>query len=233
MVFGFFWAFVEPLFTVLIYWFINHFVFGNNRFGNLPYIVWLLAGMVPWFFVLDSWINVSRVFWDYSYLVKKIVFDVTCLPFIRIISCLFVNLIFTFLIFLICFIYKIPFKFIYFQVFYYIFASFFLVVGIGLIICSLSVFLKDISNIVRMLLQFVFWLTPIFWDVNSISKFNWLFKINPVYYIVQGYRNTFIYGIWFFEDLSYFFYFWFFAAFVLVFGKILFNKTTVFLVDSL
>jgi ABC-type polysaccharide/polyol phosphate export permease len=76
-----------------------------------------------------------------------------------------------------------------------------------------------------MFLQFGFWLTPIFWSFKQIpEKYHFIFKLNPVYYIVEGYRNSFINHIWIWESPNLAFYFWVETLAIFVIGAMLFRK---------
>ena len=75
-----------------------------------------------------------------------------------------------------------------------------LAAGIGLATSSLIVFVRDVGHIVAMIVQFGFWLTPIFWSVNSIpERYRFVVKLNPMYHIVQGYRDSLLNNVWFWE----------------------------------
>ena len=78
---GILWAFINPLFTVLIYWL----VFGVGLKAQMidakyPFIVYLVTGMIPWFFFSDAFASTTVVFREYTYLVKKVVFNIRILP---------------------------------------------------------------------------------------------------------------------------------------------------------
>ena len=78
---GILWAFINPVFTVLIYWLV--FGFGLKAAmtdGKYPFIVYLITGMVPWFFFSDAFTSTTLVFREYTYLVKKVVFNIRILP---------------------------------------------------------------------------------------------------------------------------------------------------------
>ena len=75
-VLGFFWAFIQPIITVVIYWFIFQVGFKNGDVDGYPFILWLVSGLLPWFFVSDSITNAIPCFGEYSYLVKKVNFSV-------------------------------------------------------------------------------------------------------------------------------------------------------------
>jgi lipopolysaccharide transport system permease protein/teichoic acid transport system permease protein len=100
-----------------------------------------------------------------------------------------------------------------------------LLVGLSWITSALVVFVKDVGQVVAMILQFGFWVTPIFWNIKMIpQQYQTLMKLNPVYYITEGYRNSFITGIWFWEYPSWSMDFWLFTGFAFIFGAILFLK---------
>lgn len=91
-VLGFFWAFVQPVITVLIYWFIFQIGFKNGDVDGYPFILWLVSGLLPWFFVSDSITNATSSLVEYSYLVKKVLFNINILPVARVVSVFFVQL---------------------------------------------------------------------------------------------------------------------------------------------
>ena len=91
-VLGFFWAFVQPVITVLIYWFIFQIGFKNGDVDGYPFILWLVSGLLPWFFVSDSITNATSSLVEYSYLVKKVLFNINILPVARVVSVFFVNM---------------------------------------------------------------------------------------------------------------------------------------------
>ena len=224
-VFGVVWAFVQPVVTILIYWFVFQVAFGNGPVGDVPYVLWLVAGIVPWFFISEGWGSITGVLHDYSYLVKKVVFDVGRLPYIRLISAMFVHLFFVLLIFVITFCYGFSPRLIHLQIFYYMLCASGLTLGLGLFSCVLTAFFKDVGSVVGIFVQFGFWLTPIFWDIAAIPpSFAWIFKLNPVYYIVSGYRDTFVGGVWFWRHPYQTIEFWVVTGMLLWAGNRLFNR---------
>ena len=231
---GALWAFISPIITIFIYWFVFQVAFRSAPVGDVPYVLWLVSGIVPWFFISEGWGAATGALVDYSYLVKKVVFPVEKLPLIRILSAFFVHLFFILLTFAITIGYGYGFSAVHIQVVYYAFAAFMLVFALGTLTSVLCAFTKDISNIVGVFVQFGFWLTPIFWDMGQIPEnLTFIFKLNPVYYITEGYRDTFVYGRWFFEKPALTAYFWIFTAVVLVIGKILFKRLRPHLADML
>ena len=90
--FGMVWMFVQPLVTVLIYFFIFQLGFKSvPPVPGVPYVLWLVPGIVPWFFYSEALNCITGCLQEYSYLVKKVVFQVEILPVIKQISCLLVH----------------------------------------------------------------------------------------------------------------------------------------------
>lgn len=231
---GALWAFISPVITVFIYWFVFQVAFQSAPVGNVPYVLWLVSGIVPWFFVSEGWGAATGALVDYSYLVKKVVFPVEKLPVIRVLSVFFVHLFFIALAFIISVCYGYGLKAFNLQIFYYAAAAFLLTLALGTVSSVLCAFAKDVSNIVGVFVQFGFWLTPIFWDISQIPEnLRFIFRLNPVYYITEGYRDTFVYGRYFWQRPGETVYFWCVVLVLLALGKSLYKKLRPHLADML
>lgn len=71
------------------------------------------------------------------------------------------------------------------------------------------------------------WLTPIMWDINMLSSHPWLiklFKLNPMYYVVTGYRDSMLghVGIW--NHASWTIYFWVVTILLFGLGSVIFKR---------
>ena len=198
--FGVMWAFVQPLSFMVVIWLVFTYGFRSAPHGDAPYFLWLASGMIPWFFISDALSAGSCAVASNAFLVKKIAFRVSILPLIPIGSTLIIQLgLVLFLMAVFLFYGFLP-SLYWLQLPYFILCAILLILGISWITSSLNVFIKDIGNIVAVLLQIGFWVTPIFWDIQMIpQKYQWLVKLNPAYYIIEGYRDTFINHRWFWE----------------------------------
>jgi len=219
------WAFVNPLVTISIFWFVFEVGFKAMPVDNYPFILWLMAGMIPWFYFGEALGSSTNSVVDNQHLVKKIVFKVSILPLVRIVSALGLHLFFICFLFIVFTAYGYTPNMYSLQVFYYLFCMLVLLTGLSWITSSLVIFLKDIGYVVNTLIQFGFWLTPIFWSVNMIpERFHIFIKLNPVYYITEGYRNSFIYYKWFWDSPVWTLYFWLTALFILLVGGFMFSR---------
>jgi lipopolysaccharide transport system permease protein/teichoic acid transport system permease protein len=222
---GIMWAFLQPTFTILIFWFVFQVGFKSQPIDNFPFILWLISGMIPWFFFSDALSNATNSIIENSYLVKKVVFRVSILPIVKISSALCIHLFFIFFMIGMFLLYGYSFELYWLQIFYYMFATIVLVLGLSWITSSLVVFLRDIGQLVSMCIQFGFWLTPIFWSLKMVpEKYVWIIELNPIVYIINGYRDSLIYHKWFWEDISMTIYFWSITIIVFIIGSLIFKK---------
>lgn len=196
------WAFVQPLVTVVLY----YFVFGRIFPGRatllsdgieVPYVLWLTAGLVPWFFLSEAITTGANAMKEYDYLVKKVVFKVGILPFIKTISASFIHMFFAVILLVMYFAYGFKPKFQIFELIYYSFCMFMLVLAITYATSAITVFFKDLLQLINIFIQVGMWGTPIMWSLNVIpEKWQWPFKYNPINYVIDGYRTALFDGTW-------------------------------------
>ena len=226
---GIIWAFVQPVVTVMVYWFI----FGVVRQGApkaVPFVLWLVCGLVPWFFFQDALVQGTNALIEYSYLVKKVVFDISVLPVVKLLSALVIHLFFVAFAMILFACYGYYPDIYYLEILYYMICLFFLILAIVYTTSSVIVFFRDMGQIVSILLQIGVWLTPVMWDLSFLNGYSWgstvmrILKLNPFYYIVHGYRNAFIEQRWFWEDKLLTIYFWAFLIVCYVFSTWVFNR---------
>lgn len=222
---GVLWAFIQPTITILIFWFVFQVGFKSAPVQNTPFVLWLIAGMIPWFFFSEAMSSATNAILDNSFLVKKIVFRVSLLPIVKITSALIIHIFFiAFMLGMFLFYGYRP-TIYWLQIGYYLIASIVLLLGISWITSSIVIFFRDLGQLVGMAIQFGFWLTPIFWMLSMVPEaYRWIFKLNPVYYITQGYRDALIDHVWFWDKPVETFQFWAITAIAFAFGAIVFRK---------
>ena len=222
---GIIWGFIQPLVTIAVYWFVFQVGFRSTDVGNVPFILWFIAGIIPWFFFSEAFPSATGVFNEYSYLVKKVVFKIEILPCVKIISALFVHLFFILFIYIVSTVYGYYPDLCSLQFIYYCFAMIVLIYSLSIITSSIVLFFKDLSQIIGIVINVGFWATPIAWQLNILpDKLAFFFKLNPMYYIVTGYRDAFIYKIYFWQRPYATLYFWLFCLITLLVGVKIFNK---------
>ncbi len=236
------WAFVQPVITVLIYWFVFDMAIGARAQIRgelpLPYVLWLVAGIVPWFFFSDCLSAGTSVLNEYNYLVKKVVFHIDILPVVKIFSSIFVHVFFVAVAVLLFLLYGYFPDLYVLQALYYSVGVLLLALGMSYFTSAVSVFFPDVRQIVNIGLQIGVWATPIMWDINDMKEkipeaVLIIMKCNPLYYIVLGYREAFIDKVWFWEHPGMTLYFWGFTLTVCLLGVKVFKRLKVHFADVL
>lgn len=219
------WAFIQPVVTVMIYVFVFQYGFKSVPVENVPYVLWLIAGIVPWFFLSEALMNATNSLMEYSYLVKKVVFKINILPMVKIVSAIYIHLFFICITVAMYLMNGILLTGYAVQIIYYSLCTIVLVLGLAYITSSIVLFFKDLSQIVNIILQFGMWLTPIMWSVDMLGpKWKVIMKLNPMYYITDGYRDALYNKVWFWEKSGQTLYFWIVAVVLLLVGSTVFQK---------
>lgn len=233
---GVIWAFIQPVVTVMVYWFVFQIALPSQPVNDVPFVLWLVAGIVPWFFFSDAWNGGTIAFIEYSYLVKKVVFKISILPFVKVSSALFTHvafIVFTLVIYIVYGYYPDLYAL---QIVYYSFALFAFTLALSYITSSAMVFFRDLSQIINIILQVGIWITPILWNMetaNMSEPIKVILRLNPLYYIVNGYRGCLIYKSCFLDDLGMTAYFWIVTIILYMLGAWMYKRLRVHFADVL
>lgn len=222
---GIIWAVIQPAATIGVLWFVFQVGFRVQPVSNVPFIIWLMAGLVPWFFISDCLSKATQSVVEKGFLVSKVSFRASILPIVKILSSLIVHLFFVGLLLVIILCYGYRPNLYYLQIVYYLLASILFVLGVSWTTAALTVFIRDVSHLVGVALQFLFWMTPIFWSPEIIpERYRVFLKLNPVYYIVEGYRNCLIRDLWLWDTHRITGYFWIVTLLLFVIGAVVFRR---------
>ena len=200
---GWAWAIIKPAVSIFVYWFTFEIGLRAGKAVNgYPFFLWLIAGVIPWFYMSDMLTSGTDTIRKYSYLVTKMKFPVSTIPTFVSISKFMVHLILILImavIFIVMgyvptiYVLQIPFYMLLMFVFFTIWSLF------ASLLSSMS---KDFGNLVKAMVTAVFWLSGIIWNPDTI-KIGWIKKLlmlNPVTFITNGFRNCFINEIWFWQQ---------------------------------
>lgn len=231
---GMAWAFVQPVTTILLYWFVFQVAFDSEPVADCPFILWLVSGILPWFFFSEAVSGTTPALVEYGYLVKKVVFPVDILLMVRILSCFLVQLFLAaFAVLFFSFFGYFP-DLYYLQLPYYMAYLVLLAAGIGYCAAALYPFFRDLLQIVNIALQILFWMTPIVWNLNRMpGGIGRILEYNPLFYAVEGYRDVFVYKEFFWADWKMAIYYWAVAILFFLAGKKIFQKMKVHFADVL
>mgnify|MGYP000706781551 CR=1 FL=1 len=234
--FGTVWAFVQPIVTICVYWFVFGLALRNGSDKGVPFVLWLIAGLVPWFFIQEGLTGGTNALLEYNYLVKKVVFNIDILPLVKTIAALFIHVFFVlFMLFLFALYGYYPglhtLWVVYFSACLLIFVT-----GVCMLTSSLVIFFRDLTQIINIFLQVGIWMTPIMWSLEDLlAKYPILMvlKLNPLCYIVYGYRAV-LFQTGSVASLGWMnIYFWAVTILVWLLGSHVFRKLKVHFADVL
>jgi len=220
------WAFIQPAMTIVVIWFAMTYGLKIGKIdGGLPFVPWFICGMIPWLFISETISSSSSSLIEYSYLIKKTSFKVAIIPFIKIFTALIVHLFFIVVIAVFAIGYGFKPCIYWFQIIYLLFSSLILLTGLGWLLSSITVFVRDMGPIVNVVISILFWATPIMWPYTMLSgNMKYLALLNPFFYITNGYRYTFLAKAWMFQNVEMTIYFWVTTTFIFIAGALVFKK---------
>ena len=192
------WMVIHPLAQVLIFATILSEVLSAKLPGidnKYAYALYLMAGTLGWTLFSETLSKCLTLFIDNGNLLKKMSFPRICLPFIAAGTALVNNLLLAAAVFIVfATLGHLPdTQALWLPVLMAITLCFAL--GLGLVLGVLNVFMRDIGQVVPVILQALFWLTPVVYTLEILPEpaQRW-FKINPLYPLVTSYQNVLVFG---------------------------------------
>jgi ABC-2 type transport system permease protein len=194
-VLGFLWAFLGPLFQILIYSIVFTVVFHNS----MPnYTMFLMAGMLPWTFFSDSLAQGTSTIIGNSEMVKKIYFPREVLVISEVLAKM-VNMLLSFIVMAVFLIVTgVGFSVQLAILPLAILIELIFTMGLSLIVSALTVYLRDLEYVINVVLMAWIWGTPIMYSIEGIDNAMYLklLYINPMTAIINNYQCIFYYHIW-------------------------------------
>lgn len=222
---GIIWAFVQPLVTILVFWYVFQVGFKSSPINDVPFIVWFAPSYLIWAYFAECLGASTNSLREYGYLVKKVNFRVSMIPLFKIISSSFVHAAFILLIIFMLIYYRIGLSIYNLQAIYYFICTVLLLVGLGWFLSAISAFSGDVANVVNVFIQIGFWMTPIFWSPDTMAPIvQQVLKLNPMFYVCRGYRDAFIDYVWFWQRGYTNLFFWVVTISLFFIGAIVFKK---------
>lgn len=192
-VLGFMWSVVMPLMQNLIIGVVFYYLM---RFDMPNYIVYLFAGIVIYnvlsTVILQSpYIMINNEGFIKKIYVPKLVF-VLQVVFLETVNFI---LILISLVILGIFFHKLNFSIYYLFIPFVLLISIIFLVGTATIISILSVYFRDMIHIVPVVMQAMFFLTPVLYPMSAVpEKMQKIIKLNPLYYFVEIFRSPVLYS---------------------------------------
>ncbi|CAM4002241.1 ABC transporter permease [Mesobacillus zeae] len=219
---GMLWELLNPGIQIAIYWFVfGYAIRGNDRaVGDIAFFPWLLVGLIVWFFVNPSITQGSKSIYSRIKVIAKMSFPLSVIPTYVIFSRLYSHLLLLAISIIMLQFLGFPVSIYYLQLPYFIFATLALLVSISILTSALATIVRDVQMIVQSLMRMLLYLTPILWERDLPGIAGLLIKLNPFYYLVEGYRASLLYEEWLiFERWEFTLYFWGVVLFIFLIGS--------------
>lgn len=219
-VFGFLWNFLNPALQIFVYWFI--FSIGLRippPKGDYPYIIWMIVGIIPWFYISSALMSSTTSIYSFIGVLKRMRFPVAIVPVKTVLAAIIGHIWAMVVVFGVIFLSGYTASFYSVQVVYYIFCGFAFLVGYALLTSAITVIFKDFQKIMSSVVRLLFYITPIVWGPENLpERFRFIFKLNPLAYVVEGYRESILYGVSFIDHWRQGAYFWIVTAILFFIG---------------
>jgi teichoic acid transport system permease protein len=239
--FGLVWNFLSPAIQVFTYWLIFGVAWNRKPIEvngvTVEYLPWLVVGYSCWWFVQPCFTNGCSAIFSKINVITKMKFPVSVLPATVICKEFFNHicmLIIAFVTLLVCG--YVP-QLFWLNLIYYMFCAFCLCESVALILSVLTMLWRDIKKLVVSLTRMLMYFSPIIWDCkfNSSVPFhsvlNKVMKANPLYYLVNGYRESIFYHKGFWQHPAQSLYFWALVLVLFTIGSLLMYKFKRKLID--
>lgn len=198
---GLFWNFAHPLIQVVTYWFAFGVVYNRSDVTQynltVPYLPWMIGGMVVWFFVSPCITNGANAIYSKKDIITKMRFPVSILPATVALKELFNHLCLMMILVITFALYGIYPSIHWLGLLYYCLCANLFVISLSMTTSVLNMLARDTRKFIQAIMRLLLYVTPILWNLEQINRlpniFVLILKLNPIYYIVQGYRDCFFY----------------------------------------
>lgn len=195
--------FLKPIITIFSYFFAFTIALGiGTKTNGFPYFLWLISGLIPWFYMKDMLIEGTECFNKYGEIARKQNMPLSTIPTAINISKFLIHVASIYLLIVVfrlfgytadIYLLQLPFYMLLNFIFFNIWSLF-----SGLI----AVQNKKYRSFVIVIIEAIFWLSGIMWNPSSIKNkiLRKILRLNPITYLVTGYRNCFINKVWFWKS---------------------------------
>jgi ABC-type polysaccharide/polyol phosphate export permease len=191
-VLGLSWAVIHPLTLLLLYTFVFSYIL-RIRFGaaasTASFALYLFCGMLPWIAFSEGVTRSANVILEHAHLIKKVVFPSEILPAFTVLSALVMEALGLIVLLAAA------------QFFYdglgltlavlpvIVVLQVMLTLGFAWFVASLNVFLRDVGQVLGLVMTLWMFLTPIFYPPDVIpARVQWMLTLNPMYHVIESYR---------------------------------------------
>src|SRR3954463_10048462 len=189
---GFLWALLNPLLMMLILTAVFSTVM---RIPVRNYAVFLISALLPWTFFSQALTYSAESIVGNGELLKKVAVPKAVFPVAAVISNSINFALSLIPLVLILALLRFPFHLTWMLMPVPFVALVLFTMGCGFLFAAANVYYRDVSHIVQLLLSAWFYLSPVIYSLDFVpARFQPFFKLNPMLYILNDFRNPIYYG---------------------------------------
>lgn len=219
---GLAWQILNPAIQVGIYYLVFGLgVNGGRKVDGVPFFAWMMIGITVWFFINSSMLGGSNSIYRQVNIVSKMKFPMSILPTTNMVSNLSSFWPMTIITILILFVFGKSPTIYWIQFIYYFFCMIMVLFAFGVLNSTITVLVRDYHIMLQSVLRLLFYVSGPIWNIDNRNLPIWLVKIlklNPFYYLIDGFRDTFLSKQWFWEKATYSLIFWGITLIILILG---------------
>lgn len=224
--FGVFWNFASPAIQIFTYWLVFGLAWGRNdvldHHIRVSYLPWLVVGYAVWSYMRSCLSEGCSAIFSKVNVITKMKFPVSVLPASVCLKNFFDHL-FMFVIMVVTLILcgHLP-VLNWLWILYYMVAAFLMAEALAMVLSILTMLWRDVKKLINSTLRMLMYFSPMLWNCHFSSHIpfhqvlNVLVKLNPIYYIINGYRDAIFYGRQPMDHPALTLYFW--GLFLVLFG---------------
>lgn len=186
------WTFIHPLIQIAIYFFVFSVILGiRSQHTGVAFAPWLVMGLLPWFFLTDVISRSPDTVVSQANLITNMVFPSEILILVNLGSAIIHHLISLGLFLIVLFLFDISVSISPGFLLLLLLSTSLLLTGLGWFLSAVTVFIRDIGNLLNLVLPIWFFITPIIYPIQRVpDRFITIYKLNPAVYLVEGYRQA-------------------------------------------
>lgn len=191
-VLGFLWALLNPMLLMLVL----TVVFSTIMNVSIPhYAIFLLSVLLPWTFFSQSLSYAAESIVGNADLIKKVRVAKLVFPIAAVVSNM-INLLLSFIpLVMIVIAMRHPFYWTWLYLPIPLLALTIFTLGATFFFAAANVYYRDVAHILQIVIQVWFYLTPIIYEITIFpARYRWIFKLNPVIFVLNGFRLSVYYG---------------------------------------
>lgn len=191
---GLFWNFANPAIQVFTYWFLFGYIFNRGGIDGIPYLPWMLGGMTVWFFMGPCITEGCAAISSKMDIITRMKFPISILPMTVVLKRLFHHLCHLCITVIVLAIFGYYPSVHWFGLLYYCLCGVLFSFSLAMVLSVLNMLARDTRKLVSSCMKLIMYMSPILWNVKGMPE--WIQTVascNPIYYVVQGYRDCFFY----------------------------------------